>query len=459
MSRQYQRGLQDAASKTGGRAFPAFHQAEHKHKNEQVQDIYGTSLIIPKTFVTRTNEEQQGPGTVTTQQILATMADMTEILMEEQEPPTQTPMVATSIVEQALQQASGMKVPMKCFGCDGIPEYDNGAYHLWRNCPHKSEQRVWRNFQKNLKIFREKKAQRKEQSYGPASQAPATATHANWFRDGYPSAEVKDLLQAAANPNISSPIRRTFITSLKQALDQVNLEANTIEHDQEGAPSITKRKSTTQHQEGPTRKTGRSFLMYSKVQEDVPTTFLTQHPLRRYPLKVAFELPFLTFPIGDGTTPNDTGTLTGLLDTGGCCSMGNLNYFEELHRVFPQYFVDLFPLQEKQFEDINIGGIKSGIWLTHIAILWIPYEEHNRTCTIEFGLSSELPVDALYGVQFIKEAKLVPRLAERRCESGLFQDSYDITWMTPKNKPIERIAAEKGNPVKTFILKQEAEGE
>ena len=124
-----------------------------EHENEQVQDIYGTSLIIPKTFVTRTNEEQQGPGTVTTQQILATMADMTEILMEEQEPPTQTPMVATSIVEQALQQASGMKVPMKCFGCNGIPEYDNGAYHLWRNCPHKSEQRVWRNFQKNLKIF------------------------------------------------------------------------------------------------------------------------------------------------------------------------------------------------------------------------------------------------------------------------------------------------------------------
>ena len=85
--------------------------------------------------------------------MLATMADMTDILTEEQIQLDQKPMVATSIVEQALQQASGMKVPMKCFGCDGIREYDNGAYHLWRNCPHKSEQRVWRNFQKNLKIF------------------------------------------------------------------------------------------------------------------------------------------------------------------------------------------------------------------------------------------------------------------------------------------------------------------
>jgi hypothetical protein len=76
-----------------------------------------------------------------------------------------TPLTASSIVKQALQQASGVRAPMKCFGCDGIPEYDQNSFHMWRNCPHKQDKQVWTNFQNNLKCFRDRKAAEKEEKF------------------------------------------------------------------------------------------------------------------------------------------------------------------------------------------------------------------------------------------------------------------------------------------------------
>jgi hypothetical protein len=36
---------------------------------------------------------------------------------------------------------------------------------------------------------------------------------------------------------------------------------------------------------------------------------------KKHSFKIAYESPFITFPIGDGQTSEDTATLTGLLDT------------------------------------------------------------------------------------------------------------------------------------------------
>jgi hypothetical protein len=53
------------------------------------------------------------------------------------------PLVATSIVEGALQQASGTRISIKCFGCSGLPKYDANLLHLsWPNCPNKDDQEV-----------------------------------------------------------------------------------------------------------------------------------------------------------------------------------------------------------------------------------------------------------------------------------------------------------------------------
>lgn len=56
---------------------------------------------------------------------------------------TKGPLTATSIVEQTLQQASGTKIPIKCFGCANLPKYEEKAFHRWQDCPHKAEQEVW----------------------------------------------------------------------------------------------------------------------------------------------------------------------------------------------------------------------------------------------------------------------------------------------------------------------------
>jgi hypothetical protein len=82
--------------------------------------------------------------------------------------------------------------------------------------------------------------------------------------------------------------------------------------------------------------------------------------------------------------------------------MGKLGWYQELHRVCPQFFDECFELAERRYESINIGGLKDGIWLTHVARLWMPYEDRGATMRIEIGLSSELPVDTLFGVNFQK---------------------------------------------------------
>ena len=52
-------------------------------------------------------------------------------------------------VETALRQASGVRVPIKCFGCNGL-EPEERTYHLWRDCPNKLRQEIWLHFQKSL---------------------------------------------------------------------------------------------------------------------------------------------------------------------------------------------------------------------------------------------------------------------------------------------------------------------
>jgi hypothetical protein len=47
-----------------------------------------------------------------------------------------------------------------------------------------------------------------------------------------------------------------------------------------------------------------------------PRTMLGAPPKEKYPFKIAYKLPFIAFPIGDGRTAEDVATLSGLLDTG-----------------------------------------------------------------------------------------------------------------------------------------------
>jgi hypothetical protein len=52
----------------------------------------------------------------------------------------ETPFTGASIVEEALQTASGTRIPIKCFGCSGLTNYNDKSYHLWQDCPNKGDQ-------------------------------------------------------------------------------------------------------------------------------------------------------------------------------------------------------------------------------------------------------------------------------------------------------------------------------
>ena len=122
--------------------------------------------------------------------------------------------------------------------------------------------------------------------------------------------------------------------------------------------------------------------------------------------------------------------------------MAKVDYFKEIHATQPQFFGAFFKLEHERYADINIGGLKEGIWITHVAQVWIPYEDKGSYCLMEIGLSDELPVDALMGVAFQVKAKFSIHLAEEKATSAVFGETYDLTWREPENKPIESIRTE-----------------
>ena len=56
-----------------------------------------------------------------------------------------------SVAETAMRQASGEPAPLECWGCKGIPEYEESKFHRYRACPNRSDPKVRNNYEKNLK--------------------------------------------------------------------------------------------------------------------------------------------------------------------------------------------------------------------------------------------------------------------------------------------------------------------
>jgi hypothetical protein len=386
----------------------------------QRQNAYNpqNGVVLPYAFIC-------SPATSCTQQQQETLSAAI-IAMDEA---CQT-LTAVSIVEEALQNASGMRAPMKCFGCDGLPEYQNNCYHMWRNCPNKNDSRTWTNFQHNLKAFRDRKRD------APRNDDP------NWSRAGYPNQHVRDQFQAIANPTTSASTRRVMIATLSQELQ----DPEPTNNESQDTP-VKKRRS---------RRIARNFLMYSQPQvPPAPKTFLGAPPLSRYEFKIAYKLPFLKFPIGDGQTSEDCATLSGLADTGGCCNMGWLPYHQEIARKYPHLVHEFVNLEEKQYENINIGGLQGGVALTHMIKYFIPYTDQGGGCVITLGLTEDLPIDTLFGVNFQTEAKMQIDLAGRKIWSGYFQDSYELEFKEPKRTNIAHVASQTDRHPKALATHKE----
>jgi hypothetical protein len=139
----------------------------------------------------------------------------------------------------------------------------------------------------------------------------------------------------------------------------------------------------------------------------------------------------------------DNAFLSGLLDTGGCCNMGNLSYHSKIATRFPTLVSELVDLAEKQYEAITIGGIQGGVSLTHMIRYFIPYIENGKCCALTLGLTDDLPIDTLLGIGFQMEAKMSIYTAGLKTHSALFQDTYQIQMKAPRKTDPAAVAAEE----------------
>ncbi len=137
------------------------------------------------------------------------------------------------------------------------------------------------------------------------------------------------------------------------------------------------------------------------------------------------KLPFIRFPIGDGTTSKDQAFLLRLLGNGGCCTMGNLSYHQEIATQFPNLVAKLVDLAEKQFKSITIGGLQGGVSLTHMICYLIPYTEYGKYCALTLGLTDNLPIDTLLGISFQMDTKMSINIAGMKVHLALFLQHPD----------------------------------
>jgi hypothetical protein len=201
---------------------------------------------------------------------------------------------------------------------------------------------------------------------------------------------------------------------------------------------------------------GRSFLMHmtpeeKKVPAHIPRTMLGATPKKQHNLKIAYKLPFITFPIGDGRTSEDTAILTGLLDTGGCCNMGWLQCHKAIAEQFPQLVDEFVDLEEEQCETINIGGLKEGVTLTHMIRHAMPFVDKGEQCYLTLGLTEDLPTDTLHGLGFQQDAKMKIDLASKRVESALLQATFQMTFKEPRRTNPDHVRSEERNTPKSLI--------
>ena len=55
--------------------------------------------------------------------------------------------------------------------------------------------------------------------------------------------------------------------------------------------------------------------------------------------------------------------------------MGWLKYHQTIAEKFPQLVEELVCLEEQRYEQINIGGLKDGVTITHMIKYAIPFTE------------------------------------------------------------------------------------
>jgi hypothetical protein len=164
-----------------------------------------------------------------------------------------------------------------------------------------------------------------------------------------------------------------------------------------------------------------------------PKIFLSNADMPRIAYPIAQELPHIQLPIGR----NGTGRLEGLLDTGGCSTLGHLPYFMELAKSYPDLVVDIHELQQYRLENINISGVGQGtiIIVTHIMEMHMPFVINGTQTKINIGLAENSPITLLYGLPFQTAAKMDIKFGPMTVFSPVFDATFRMIMKPPIASP------------------------
>lgn len=154
----------------------------------------------------------------------------------------------------------------------------------------------------------------------------------------------------------------------------------------------------------------------------------------------------MKLPIGRGTDEEDKSYLLGLYDSGGCCTMGWLEYHETIYKKHPHYVREFICLEESKFENIGIGGIKDSVAITHMIEYWMPYEDKGGNATITLGLTEDLPINTLFGLPFQIKAKMTANFNKQIVQSEVFHDTFKIEMKEPERSPVASLEYKHQTP-------------
>jgi hypothetical protein len=333
-----------------------------------------------------------------------------------------------SMAEQALQDASGTKAPIKCFGC--------GEFHQFKDCPKKGDPGIYETFRKNLQEWRDSR----RNTYRANRQA------GRWKQEGYPTRSTADVVKQIADPLTSQNVRKTLLCALQEQLSHVDINSDDDEDEPDAKPAAKPLKKARKRKTG-----GYAFISYQvktnpqKLRNPLSPaarghSFLAE-PKRQYEFAISEKLPFLNLPIGRDVTPDgtDKGFLAGLYDTGGCCNMGWSEYYHALKDKYPQFIAEHVHLEDSKYENIHIGGLNGGIEITEMMKLWLPFTDNGAHATLTLGLSADLPVNTLFGLPFQIQAKMKLDIHKQRIYSEVFQEEFKVQLRRPERIPIDSL--------------------
>jgi hypothetical protein len=120
--------------------------------------------------------------------------------------------------------------------------------------------------------------------------------------------------------------------------------------------------------------------------------------------------------------------------------------YAEIEEKFPEFVSEHTVLKEHQFEDIKIGGIQGGVWITpDVIVFYMPFATNGENHGIMFGLTDELPINVLHGLPFLIQAQITMDMDAMTAASKVLATTFKLNMLAPKRTDLDTIDYKVGS--------------